>query len=271
MIIFLLLSQILLSKSFQPYSPSPAITQSPNCTGQYCDMYIKSLEVAKTPVPSRIFRALTPISPSNSRLTFDDQGRVLMVSAGLSKYFPNITNSIFELPIETWFTAYPDLQASCKQYSVQNKTLRMLQQLGLPPTEPIDAVVEVFVNLTDLFRPCPDPEIFDSECLLEVPVINATSKDSEVPWFCPNDGEEFVQIASKWVNVKAEHFRWMCNNWKGSYKSSEAYLNYPWTGLGYTYDWATQLGYGLSEFVVDKGSFVKFRARYSIEEYCVLS
>ncbi|OMJ69699.1 hypothetical protein SteCoe_32509 [Stentor coeruleus] len=270
MFILLLLNQIL-SKSIPLSPPSSKITQSLNCTGPYCEMYIKSLEVAKTPVPSRIFRALTPINRSNSKLIFDDQGLVLMVSAGLSKYFPNITNSTFELPIETWFTAYPDLKASCKQYSVQNKTLRMLQQLGLPPIEPINAIVEVFVNLTDLFRPCPDPEIFDSECLLEVPVINVRSNNSEAPWFCPENGQEFVQVASRWVNVNTEHFIWMCNNWRGSYNSTEAYMNYPWTGLGYTYDWATQLGYGLSEFVVGKGSIVKFKARYNIEEYCALS
>ena len=43
---------------------------------------------------------------------------------------------------------------------------------------------------------------------------------------------------------------------------------YPWTRLGYTYDWGpAKSPVGLSEFVVFKGSTVGVRKVYTNEEY----
>ena len=61
----------------------------------------------------------------------------------------------------------------------------------------------------------------------------------------------------------------MCNAWKASYENANVYDNYPMTGLGYTYDWGSNNGIGLSEFIVPKGTTVIFNQKASLESYCI--
>lgn len=235
-----------------------------------CVLYSKALEIAKTPTFDRIYRKLTSIRYTNEMLKFDSEGRVLMATVGLLYSFPYTPGSQITLSQETWFTVHPDLQNACKYYKGNDKSQRMVQQLGLPPYTRITVVAEFYVNLNDIFRPCPDPEITDSECLLSVPVYNNNSSEPEVPWYCPHEDEGLKQVSSRWIEVEKRHFEWMCNTWKDLYKQPEIYNNYPWTGLGYTYDWASEHGYGLSEFVVAKGKTVIFQDKYDLNKYCLL-
>jgi hypothetical protein len=44
---------------------------------------------------------------------------------------------------------------------------------------------------------------------------------------------------------------------------------YPWTQLGYTYDWGNpESEVGLSEFVIRKGSTVVIKSVSNLDEYC---
>ena len=238
---------------------------------EYCLAYEYALSIAKIPTSARISKSLTPIRYSNPRLTFDAEGRVLLASSALANYYPYRPGEKFQLPEQTWFTVYPDLRDSCKFYSrFEDKALRMKQELGLPPVDKITGVVEVFVSLSDIFRPCADPEISDMECQVSIPILNDNSTDPQVPWYCPSDGEEIEQVGGTWARVANSHFLWMCENWKEFYLNEEIYENYPWTGLGYTYDWGSEDGMGLSEFVVPAGTNVVFHKKMSVEEYCLL-
>jgi hypothetical protein len=60
----------------------------------------------------------------------------------------------------------------------------------------------------------------------------------------------------------------MCDTWNGNYNNQGTYKNYPWTGLGYTYDWGSSNNVGLSEFIVDTGVQVVVRRKLTVEEYC---
>jgi hypothetical protein len=52
-------------------------------------------------------------------------------------------------------------------------------------------------------------------------------------------------------------------------KSSYGAMGYPWTQLGYTYDWGGDGDeVGLSEFVVRKGSEVVVKDVFTVAEYC---
>ena len=45
---------------------------------------------------------------------------------------------------------------------------------------------------------------------------------------------------------------------------------YPWTRLGYAYDWGNpQSEVGLSEFVIKKGALVQIHAVTFIDDYCL--
>ena len=110
-------------------------------------------------------------------------------------------------------------------------------------------VLELYVSPADLFRPAPDPEVTDSEAGLEFPpnLDNTTLFYSDMPYNaarCPNgDG-----ITCKWTTYM---------NW---FENRRAYVYslptpYPWTGLGYTYDWGNPQfpHFGVSEFVINPG------------------
>lgn len=44
---------------------------------------------------------------------------------------------------------------------------------------------------------------------------------------------------------------------------------YPWTRLGYTYDWGNpRADMGLSEFVIKKGAEIAINSVYTTEDYC---
>ena len=87
------------------------------------------------------------------------------------------------------------------------------------------------------FRPSPDPEINDTQAQLDFP-----------------------------ENVSTEYMNWINNLKNSSYGSN----GYPWTRLGYTYDWAgkSQNHVGLSEYVIKKGSLIKIHDTVSTAEYC---
>jgi len=127
--------------------------------------------------------------------------------------------------------------------------LRLAQRLGLPPDVEYSRFVEMWVRPEDLFRPCPDPEISDRECELQVPV------------------------PAQSVRVDAAHTDWM--DGAASYgpevdpSEIEPLEGYPWTRLGYTYDWHPETSeIGPSEYVVRTGATVEVASVMSTAAYC---
>lgn len=233
-----------------------------------CLAYAEALNKAKYPSIHNEVHTLKAIRPNTPKLSFDDAGRVLMTRVDLSSRVNKMEGEEFTTDRQGWYTAYPDLQNACSQPTKETKLKRVLQLLGLPPNKNVDVVYEVYVPIDLMFRPCPDPEIYDSQCVSEIPVYNVNSTNKEAPWYCPSDDEEVIQLGEKYVDVKSKHFQWMCTTWKYNYGNSGTYKNYPWTGLGYTYDWGSPTGKGLSEFILDTGAEVKVNKRSTIDEYC---
>ena len=151
---------------------------------------------------------------------------------------------------EIWVTAAAQVADLCRQRrgpfrrtrTPEALSLRLEQLLGLPPGNGKDRFVELWVDPKDLFRPCRDPEITDRTCALTFP-----------------QGAGFVAITDdyrKWFNDLAA----------SSYTGDSPY---PWTGLGYTYDWGgRKTAVGLSEFVVRAGGTAAVHTVESTNEYC---
>lgn len=139
---------------------------------------------------------------------------------------------------EVWVTAVPELKDFFRMHFRGGDTaLRAEQLLGLPPGSGKSVFVEMWVRPSDLFRPSADPEITDNMADLY-----------------------FNQ------NASAEYRVWFNNNIAASYVHPNGY---PWTRLGYTYDWGNSSGViGLSEFVLKKGSPYEVKALYTTAEYC---
>lgn len=144
---------------------------------------------------------------------------------------------------DVFATAATELQDTCRSFGGDPAALdaRVRQTLGLPPASPTDKprnFVEVTAALADVFRPCADP-------------------DPTAPR-CPAGFAESVSEA---------HRAWMAEQALRSYIVPDGY---PWTRLGYTYDWspAAKSHYGASEFVLRKGATVEVRAVTPTAAYC---
>lgn len=143
---------------------------------------------------------------------------------------------------KTWVTTVPELKNFCTAYSAthNNLPLRLEQLLGLPPNNGKTRFIEIWVSPTDLFRPSPDPEITDQVAELTFPT-------------------------SQYFTVSADYVTWFNNLSSQSYGEN----GYPWTRLGYTYDWGNPIGeVGLSEFIIDGGATVEIKGVIKTADYC---
>ncbi len=258
-----------------PTSPESSRREA---SGRIVAAYAAAIEAAKYPAPEKISRDLTPLLEFTDGLIWNDQGQILMATWTQTKYYSDPEKhrrgAPFILYGDTWLTAVPVARDFCRALGLDGPmlNLRLEQLFGLPPGAGKNAFLEIWVDPTDVFRPCPDPEISDHECQVEIPVIDRTSRagarmprDGQQPWDCTLKR----QVSGKYVTVHPGHLRWMCDNWASTYGSDDPLENYPWTALGYTYDWGNpEDPRGLSEYVAPGSSRVVFQSLTPTGLYC---
>jgi hypothetical protein len=153
--------------------------------------------------------------------------------------------------VDVWVTAVPEVQNACRSFT-GDIALRLRQLLGFPPAHKFTNFVVITVKRKDIFRPAANPD-------------PTTTSPCDKPMES-NCGEAFPQRVSK------KHVKWLANQMLSSYiisESDQARDGYPWTRLGYTYDWRPGSNkYGASEFVIRKGSKVKVEEIVPYETYC---
>ncbi len=254
------------------------------------ELYLLGNSAAMFPRPEDIRTDLLALLPSTPGLVWDDQGRILLSTWTRWEYYEDpqdptrpkyAPNQTFSLHGDTWFTAVPRVQEVCREIFPSGMDwvdLRLEQLIGLPPFTGKDAFLQVWVEAKEIFRPCPDPEIFDRECQVDVPVVGNGQAPLSPPWaFCADPHQQ--QTASSFVTIAPESLKWICDNWCTSYCNDTGYPcdctepeatdPFPWTALGYSYDWGRPANpQGFSEFVVRGGATVAFEALAYTEEYC---
>lgn len=234
-------------------SPAPVSLQA---------QYSSAVTDARMVTPSKISRYLIPISNENPDLIWENGlvgSRVLVVSwlGDAGKYYKCPTpggcsgNSICleggECPTygyDSWVTVVPEIK---KFFGVtQPQPLRIAQLLGLPPEyatpgNPSEAkyMLEMWVSPRDLFRPCPDTEITDTVCETGFPtdMFRMLDLSNKVK---ATEGSEY--------GVFKTYTSWFNNRTRNIYTLGAS--PYPWSRLGYTYDWGSSNHTGLSEFVL---------------------
>jgi hypothetical protein len=126
-------------------------------------------------------------------------------------------------------------------------TLRLEERLGLPPAAGDTTFLRIRLRQATaktIFRPCSDPATAKAHCEAGPP----SEKDN--PEYAP----------------------WFYKQYYSAYGLPRPNL-YPWTGLGYTFDWAQGsdgqfLRYGESEFVIPRGAPIEVLGSMSTAEYC---
>ena len=189
------------------------------------------------------FSNLRPLKP----LEFDSTKAVSVVTLTNSNYKLGKT----KLSGDVWVTAVPEVRDVCRGFS-NDLEQRLRQLLGLHPSEKFTNFVVMRVKEKEIFRPTANPD-----------------PTTKLPCSSPapaNCGEAFP------VGVGKAHVQWLANQMLNSYMISESYLipmGYPWTRLGYTYNWRPGANkYGASEYVIRKDSTVTVTETVPYKKYC---
>ena len=158
-------------------------------------------------------------------------------------------------PGRIWVTLTGEIQTQCRAWSLSGVALRrrLEQVLGLPPDPPPQYEYAVFATMqvprAALARPClgiDDTDPAHPKCTITPPAPPAASAEMQ----------SFVgqQMMSSYI------------------VRNPAGPGYPFTRLGYTYDWApgaeAHRHYGASEFVVAPGTRVDVTDEVASDAYC---
>lgn len=208
-------------------------------------LYLDAMRTAVYPDASKIDNNLVAITQQNPNLvwkTINGERHLLVVTWKSVSYYPNGGDSLYNTgPYLIWVTTAPQLKNWFHQQNVADTNLRLKQLLGLPPAGTnYTLFVEFWVKPSDLFRPCPDNEINDHSCQTCFP---------------PNTPQDYIN--------------WFNESRISRYYACQLYDQYPWTQLGYTYDWnpGNPTHVGMSEFVIRKNAVVYVKQVSTTSQY----
>jgi hypothetical protein len=163
----------------------------------------------------------------------------------------------------TWVALASSLKKFCQDYVRSHGDdrrmlyLRLKQHLGLPPDSRNDTLVELTIDpkASGLFRPCFGASLDSTTCPVPSP-----PKPEQVDWKGGNSPGNPSEV------------EWFLRNYYSSFGSP---YQYPWTALGYTFDWARKdeshedlVRWGESEFVIPPGKPIQFDTETETMAYC---
>lgn len=234
--------------------------------------YKAAVQDAVVSLPSEV-APLTAIVPWNKKICFNkDKSKVLVVSWipawAIEKFYrpayesesSSMTTSEQE-DVYMWVTVVPEVQNIVSDYCLRQDIshipiyYRIQQLLGLPPqphTEMQRFFVQLWVSPLDLFRPCIDTEVVDTSCVPDV------------------DADGIYKDLFQFAKTDIPHYRHWFDSMKSKVYNTQGSA-FPWTRLGYTYDWGhlrtRGLPVGVSEFVVKQGATIHIEGIYDTFEY----
>jgi len=231
-----------LEKNLSGLAKGQYIVNSGPATQNY-KLYMQAVQQTRFPTRQMIDSNLFPLKPEDKNVIV-----VTFKTPGIGLHFKNNAKGFYDTDtFEIWVTAQQELnhrimgELNLKQGD--DTILRLQQLLGLPPVIESRGFVVMSVPYDSLVRPCPDAETNDCNCDL-----GYTSK-TDPAWV-------------NWYNKQVFEKR---------FSSTDPLFDYPFTGLGYTYDWSPDnhnRHIGLSEYVIKKNTHVKVVRQFtSIADY----
>ena len=200
------------------------------------DLYEQSVEDAVFAEEDEIME-LVSLTSEDDRVTWDDQGRVLLLT--FHRYpdsYPEGETVTLEWG-EVWTFTEKEMASRFAEEMKEDKDydLALKHLLGLPQEKESTTVTAFWVEPEDVIRPAYQ--------------MDAT------------DGSMTVTLSD---DVDEEYKAWFDQNILDSY----FYGDYPWTRLGYTYNWGGHgTEYGVTEFLVKAGAQVEVEYTKTEEEF----
>ena len=139
---------------------------------------------------------------------------------------------------DVWVTQDNAVKAKCRQFPAATTVTDTQKLLGLPANaDEKRSFVTLEVDTQAVFRPCANPSVQEKTC-------SATFAD----------------------NVSQQYAAWYAHQASQSYQTAGGF---PWTRLGYTYNWKAGANkVGVPEFVIRKGATVTPIAAQETQAYC---
>ncbi|MGN1060527.1 MAG: hypothetical protein ACI4QN_02225 [Candidatus Coproplasma sp.] len=202
----------------------------------YADKYNAAVKDAMIAEESEI-KELVTLTENDEMVSWKD-GKVLLLT--FHKYPDSyvegettVTGSwymwtVTDKEMIAWFAKYGD--------TVVDWSVAFNQLLGMPLSSANTHVSAVWVDVNSVIRPAYQPD----------PTKQLTASDLN-------------------GNSLGEYKEWFNSNILISYYSS--WGQYPWTRLGYTYNWGGDNEYGLTEFLVLKNSTITVEFTKTVEEF----
>ena len=219
-------------------------TGPPTASADASARFRAAVEDARVATEREVFRGLKPVLPDEKGLLWNGrpgESSVLVVTWTQWGGYDAFVGREMPVTRPVWVTLAPELRELCRHYHPRRSrdlTRRLEQWLGLPPGNGKTRFVELWVAADDLLRPCPDPEITDRECSLDFPPASAAPEG---------------------------YRRWFEEQKAGSYGED----GYPWTRLGYTYDWGSATTVvGASEYLIWPQASVRVHSVSKLRAFC---
>lgn len=238
--------------------PSTAAHAEPKVPDRVWSAYAAAIRDAAVSLPGEVVTDLVVASPSDARTEWqmiDGEQYMLVTRLGYRAISDVAPGEVFVTSSYVFAVVPRELRALCAEYgclrmSEKTRDLRLKQMFGLPPDADYSVATRMWVRPSDLFRPCTqvDPMIPTCPQL----VVNTTQSGVNRSQFL------FDQAMSSWrLQRKGTTNRISCAQDFRNAMEGNCY-GYPWTRLGYTYDWTPSAKdeRGLTEFVVAPGSRV---------------
>lgn len=199
-------------------------------------LYANAVADAVDALPEEIYPLVT-LTADSSMATWDDQGRVLLLTWHNDPDSYPQGETIALQDQEVWTFTDQEIRAWYQEEGEDAASieLRLEQLIGLPPDSQYTHVSALWVKPDDLLRPAYCVDVTDGA------MHNYFSGEMD-----------------------QDYLEWFENNIQWSYTNSA----YPWTRLGYTYDWALYGDeYGLSEFIIRPGSEVAVEFTQTTQQF----
>lgn len=218
------------------------VMRKPAPEPQEANLYANAIVDAVLAETSEIL-PLVEITKNSDSVTWNESGdKVLMLT--FHRYpssYPNGENVTLEWGSVWTFTdkEFFDWYAENSE-GVTDWRLRLNQLLGMPQENEGSHVTAMWVSPDDLIRPAYVTDI--TKQMTNTFAEGHTETDDYINWF--NDNAVYSY----------------CGN------------TYPWTRLGYTYDWADNgTEYGLTEFLIESGANVTVEYTKSLDDFITYS